>query len=147
MSAVLVTLSSSDLFKSGGGSDHLISISGVNDIVGDSGLAIYNSVSVRLNETIQYFLTFDDVIKAIHFGKGVGSILAEGTMFSTCSGDVPGMSKFSSAFTNLRGKVTQATIGGMAFQVMVTDAQVQIIGDPDTMAMFSFSFAILDHNL
>jgi hypothetical protein len=35
----------------------------------------------------------------------------------------------------------------MAFQVMVTDAQVQIIGDPDTMAMFSFSFAILDHNL
>lgn len=147
MSAVLITMQGGDLFQQGGGSDHLINIDGVNSIVGSGGLAIYDVVSVRLSETIQYFLTFDDVIKVIHFGKGVGTVTAEGTLFSTCGGDLPGVSSFKSAFSGLRGKVTSAAIGSLAFKVMVTEAQLQIMGDPDTMGKFSFNLAILDHDL
>ena len=147
MSAVLITTQAGDLFKQGGGSDHLIKIEEVDNIIGKEGLAIYDSVSVRLLETIQYFLTFDDVIKTIHFGKGVGSVVAEGTLFSTCSGDLPGMSKLKEAFKNMRGKVTSATIGGLAFKVMVTEVQLTITGDPDTLGHFVFNLSILDHDL
>jgi hypothetical protein len=147
MPAVLVTATDKDLFQSGGTVDHLIAIPAVDSLIGEEHLALYNTVGLRLNETIQYFLTFDDVIKSIHFGKGLGSIAVEGTMFCTKTGDVPGLNQFSSQFGALRGKVEQLTIGDTAFTVMVTEAQLQLSGDPDTIANFSFNFAVLDHNL
>ena len=147
MPAVLVTTNPNDIFFSGGTVDHLVSIPAVDNLVGKTYLAMYNSVGLRLSETIQYFLTFDDVIKTIHFGKGLGSISVEGTMFCDHSGNVPGLAKFSEAFRALRGKIKTLTIGPTVFTVIVTDAQLQLIGDPDTQANFTFNFAIVDHDL
>ena len=81
MAAIFMNLSKSDFFHSGGSANPIF-IPRVEDLVSDHGfLALYTQVSVQLPETIQYFLTFDDVIKVIHFGKGVGSIVAEGIMY------------------------------------------------------------------
>jgi hypothetical protein len=147
MSATFLTLSQGDIFESGGTADHLIKIPKVDDILGESGLAIYNQVSAQINETIQYFLTFDDIIKYIHFGKGLGSVTAEGTMYSDCDGDVPGLSKFASAISGLRGKEQEVVIGGMTLTVVMTSAQVNVVSDPDTMAHFIFNFAVVNHHL
>jgi hypothetical protein len=147
MSSILVTSTKTDLYKSGGTADHLINISGINDIIGSAGLTIYNSISGKINETIQYFLTYDDVIKVVWFGKGVGSIVVDGTMFSDCDGDLPGISKFHKAISDLRGTVSSATIGSLQFDVMITDATVTVVGHPDTLADFQVTLAVLNHNM
>lgn len=147
MPASFVTTGKGDLFKSGGSADHLVRIPHVDEIIGSGGLAVYDTVSVQLGETIQYFLTFDDVIKFIHFGKGVGAVTAEGTMYSTCDGDLPGVSGFASAFSALRGKATCLLVGSVSVAAILTNAQLSITSQPDTMAHFVFSFAVVNHGL
>lgn len=148
MPATFFNLSKDDIFKSGGGgAQHLVSIPQVDNIVGNEGLAVYNTVSVTLNETIQYFLTFDDVIKFIHFGKGVGSVNVEGTMYCTCDGSLPGLTKFSIAASKLRGKQQSIAIGSTIVSAVLTQCTVAVVSEPDTMANFSFLFSIVNHNL
>jgi hypothetical protein len=147
MPAAYLTLEKNDLFKSGGSAQHLVRIPAVDDIVGKRGLALYNSVGVVLNETLQYFLTFDDVIKFTHFGKGLGQISVEGTLYSDCDGDIPGLKRFTKAFSQLRGKEKEIEIGGTAFTVVVSNAQTTIVNEPDTMAHFLFNFSIVNHQL
>jgi hypothetical protein len=147
MSATFFTLSKSDLFKSGGSASSLVSIPSVDSIVSKSGIAVYNSVSVQVGETIQYFLTFDDVIKFIHFGKGVGAVNVDGTIYSTCDGDLPGLSKVGSAISALRGSPVKVSVGPIVVTAVLTSAQVTVVGDPDTMANFLFNFAVVDHQL
>jgi hypothetical protein len=148
MPAHFFTYSGGDLFRtSGGGGAYLVSIPLVNSLIGPGGLAVYTNVTLQLSETLQYFLTFDDVVKYIHFGKGVGSVTVEGIMFSDCSGDVPGAKKFSSIYSGLRGRTTQISVGGTTVRAVLTTGTISIISEPDTMAQFSFSFAIVDHQL
>lgn len=147
MAATLVTLTDSDVFHSGGSSSGLVSIPEVDNIVGKEGLAIYNTVAMRLPETLQYFLTFDDVIKFIHFGKGLGEIQVEGTMFCDGAGDLPGINKYSAAIKGLRGKEQKISIGDIVVTAILTQSNVTVVGDPDTRADFSFSFAIVNHEL
>ena len=148
MAATFITLQGNDVFKATGSASHLINIPSLDDIVGKSGLAIYTDVSVQIGETIQYFMTFDDVIKFIHFGKGIGQIGVSGILFSDCQGQMPGLQQFfSTAISQLRGKPTDITVGGTTFTTTMTTAQVNIVAEPDTMAQFQVSFSIVNHTL
>ena len=148
MPASLITSASGDIFNaSAGGGSAMISIPGVDGIVSGGGLAVYDAVSMQIQDTVQYFLTFDDAIKFIFFGKGVGSVTAEGTMYCTCDGAIPALSKWAAAVGSVRGKPTTATIGGAAATVILTSAQVTVMSEPDTMAKFVFTFAVVDHQL
>jgi hypothetical protein len=150
MPATFVTLQKNDVFKSGGAADHLVkipSIDGIDGIIGSSNLAVYNQVSATINETLQFFLTFDDIIKYIHFGKGLGSVTVEGTLFCDCTGNVPGLSKISQAITSLRGQRVEIVIGSMTLQAVMTSTQVTVVGEPDTMATFVVNFTVVDHQL
>lgn len=147
MPATFVTLDKQDYFSSGGAADAFIDIPGVRDIIGTAGLAIYNSVSVQLGETIQYFLSFDDVIKYIHFGKGLGNITVEGTLFSDCKGNIPGIKKFKQAFSLLRGQQIDITILPMVLTAVMTGSQFTVTSEPDTMAHFIFTFSIVNHTM
>jgi hypothetical protein len=146
MGAVFVALKGGDVFKSTAGS-HLIKVPKIDNILGKSGLAIYTQVGVQLAETLQYFLTFDDVIKFIHFGKGLGNITAEGILFSDCAGDIPGLPQFFQAFSALRGKKETITVGDTAFTVVISSASITAVGEPDTMAYFQAVFSVVDHQL
>ena len=148
MPASFFTYDGGDIFKQvSGGAQDLIAIPMVDDIIGEAGLAIYDSITLQIGETIQYFLTFDDVIKFIHFGKGVGSLVVEGTLFGDCDGNIPGLAKFKTALSALRGVEQSALIGNIAVTVIMTNAQVTVVGDPDTMAKFNFTFSVVNHQL
>jgi hypothetical protein len=153
MPGVYMKLSKTDVFKNGGNAQHLIKIPEVDKIVeGTSGLgaALYNNVSMQIGETLQYFLTFDDVIKFIHFGKALGSLTVEGTMFCDCDNDLPRVKKMSAAITELRGKEQTVHIGKggiITLTAIMSSVQLSIIGDPATMGNFVFNFAVIDHNL
>lgn len=149
MPSSFVNLIKKDLFNSGGTADHMIIIPEVDSIMGEEGLAIYDNVTYQLNETIQYFLTFDDVIKFIHFGKGVGTLVANGMMFSNTDGELPGISAFENAITGLRGKEQLVYIGGGRAELtcIMSSSQITVTSDPDTMAHFTFNFGIVQHTL
>jgi hypothetical protein len=150
MSASFITLSDKDLFKSGSGAaSHMIKIPEVDNVVDISGggLALYDSVALHSGETIQYFLTFDDVIKYIHFGKALGTIIVEGTMFSNCKGELPGLKLFHQAISKLRGVQQEIVLGEKTFTVVMSNSNVNIQGDPLTHAKFTFNFSVIDHDL
>jgi hypothetical protein len=148
MAAILVDVGGKDLFKrEAGDASHLIKVPQIDDVIGKSGLAVYTDVTLQLGETIQYFLTFDDVIKFIHFGKGVGSIVANGILFSDCRSDIVGLPKILNAIRGLRGEETQVLIGSETFTTILTNASINIIGEPDTMANFQVVFSVVNHNL
>jgi len=133
-----------DVFKSGGGgAAGLIRIPGVDSLVGAGLLAVYDSVSVQLTETTQFFLTCDDIVKFTHFGMGVGTVIAEGTMYSTCNGNLPAASRFSRAVSSMRGKPMSAMVGGTTVTVVLNSAQLTIVGEPDTMGHFVFNLAVI----
>lgn len=134
-----------ELFGQGGGAQ-IVKIPSVDAIVGEGGLAVYSNVSFQVNETLQYFLAFDDVIKFIHFGKGVGNVTAEGILYCDCSGNLPGLSKATSAIGALRGSAVQLSLGGYTVTGVLTTATIAAMADQDTFGQFSFSFAIVDHS-
>jgi len=148
MAAVLVNVGGNDIFKrEAGDASHLIKIPKVDDVIGQAGLAIYTDVTLQLGETIQYFLTFDDVIKFIHFGKGVGNVVANGILFSDCKSNIVGLPKILGAIRGLRGEETQVLIGSETFTSILSSASINITGEPDTMANFQVVFSIVNHNL
>lgn len=157
MAGIYVKLDNTDLFKSGGNADHLVKIDKVDEIVksnrqqADSdttqGAAVYNSVTMQLGETLQFFLTFDDVIKYIHFGKALGSVTVEGTIFPNCSLDLPRIEKLSTAFTELRGKQMKVQVGNIVLTCVMTTMQFTVVPEPNTMGDFTFNFAVIDHQL
>ena len=136
-----------DLFKTGG-TTGLIVIPELDNLADDLELVtIYNSVAVQLNETLQYFLTFDDVIKFIWFGKGVGSLVVDGTMYSDCDGDIPSLHRINETISSMRGELLQAQVGSMTLDVILAGVQVTTVPDPDTLANFQFNLSIVNHNM
>jgi hypothetical protein len=148
MAATFVTIGGECIFKrKAGNASHLIKIPSIDDILGKSGLALYTDVTLQLGETLQYFLTFDDVIKFIHFGKGLGNVTANGILYSNCESDIVGLPKLLSAIGDLRGKETSIVIGGKVFVSVLSSASVSIMGEPDTMANFQVVFSVVNHEL
>jgi hypothetical protein len=135
------------MFGKGGGAQGMVSIPAVDSIVGGGNLAVYDSVSIQINDTIQFFLTFDDVVKYVFFGKGIGSVVAEGTMYSTCGGGIPALRACASAVGSLRGAKVSVSIGGFAVSAIFTSAQVSVISEPDVMGKFVFNLAAIDHHM
>jgi hypothetical protein len=145
MPAAFFNLQNRDVFTNGGGASHLLKIEAIEALVSREGLSIYNSITVQMADTIQYFLTFDDVIKYIHFGKGLGTMVVEGMMFCNTDGTVPGIAKFSAAVNKLRGTPIKFGLGpDTVLTVVMTNAQISIVAEPDTMGQFSFHFAIVN---
>lgn len=157
MAGVYYNMKNTDVFKSGGNADHLVKIDKVDEIVKSDrsqagadqtkGAAVYNSVTMQLGETLQFFLTFDDVIKYIHFGKALGSVTVEGTIFSDCNSDLPRIDKLKEAFTALRGKQMKVNIGSIVLTCVMSTMQFTVLAEPDTMGDFTFNFAVIDHQL
>jgi hypothetical protein len=148
MGASMYTTVRSDLFRSGGaGAQGLVNIPAVDALVGKSGLAVYDSVGLQLPETVQYFLTFDDVTKFIHFGKGVGTVQVEGTMYSDCDAKIPGTAIFRAVVSALRGRERVMIIGGVPVEAILTNSAITVLSEPDTMAHFSFTFSVVNHLL
>jgi hypothetical protein len=146
MPATFFKLSKTDLYKTGGNGSE-ITIPSVDDIIKPDAIAMYDSVGSNLGETCQFFLAFDDVIKFIHFGKSLGNIQVEGTMYCDCDYTLPAFRKYKEAFSQLRGIPIDISIYGIVMKAVMVNSSVTVIGDPDTLAKFSFQFAVVDHQL
>src|SRR5574343_108699 len=57
----------------------------------ESYFTVVTDLGIENNETIQFFLSFDDFINYFYFGKGIGSIALSGMIFTDCVGNMPGL--------------------------------------------------------
>lgn len=121
-----------------------ISIPKFNDLVGVNAMSIITDVSIENNETIQYFLTFDDVVHYFYFGKGLGNITIRGMMFMNCAGNTPGFNKFYNIIGNNRGRQIDISIAGVpAFKAVITNFGHSTTSDPVPVTEFQISLAIV----
>ena len=113
----------------------------------DSGLSLITNVGVQTSENIQYFVGFDDLITYLYFGKSVGGMVIDGMLFSDCKGGIAGLSHFYNIIGSLRGSRVTLSLGGHSFTGVITNTNVSVTANPDTMAGFSVQMAMIDHTL
>jgi len=146
MPATFLKLVKQDIYRSAGVPSGLV-IPKVDEVVKPDVIAMYDSVGTQLGEVCQFFLAFDDVIKFIHFGKALGNIQIEGTMYANCDYGIPAFPKYKDAFSALRGIPQTIQVYDVVMEAVMTSSSVTVIGDPDTLAKFSFQFAVIDHQM
>ena len=56
----------------------------------NSGFVVINEVVFQNRDTIQFFLTFDDLVSYFYFGKGLGTMTITGSVMTDCYGDTLG---------------------------------------------------------
>lgn len=144
MAAVYYQYSSgTDIFNSGvtmGSSP--VSSSILDSLISSSSLAILTDVSVQTQENIQFFASFDDVIKAFHFGKALGNLTISGMGFVGCSGELDGLDKFFDAVSNNRGVNVVCSIGKYSFTGLIVSSQAAIQDSMETGTIVNFAFNI-----
>ena len=120
----------------------------LNDLVSAGGLAIVTEVGMQNKETMQYFLTFDDVINYFHFGKGLGSFSISGLMFSDCSNNFIGVDTFNQTIANLRGSTQVITFGSRHFWCVMSSFTIRASAEEGMQnAMeFNLQMEIVNHD-
>lgn len=110
-------------------------------------LTIVSKVGMQNSETIQYFLTFDDVISYFYFGKGMGSLEIAGMMFGNSNDMYPGLrTLFDKVIGKNRGKKLPVSFGSFVFYGVIDRHTLSV--DAETgIADFSLGLSIIDHTL
>lgn len=112
-----------------------------------STLTIITELSVQNSETIQFFLTFDDLVSWFYFGKGMGTMSIRGLMLTNDSG-TPGLpALLSSSMSRLRGRSVGASIGNAVFTCVMTNFSLHMTQDPSPVVDFTINLSIVDHSL
>lgn len=119
----------------------------LSNLVGPGGFSIINAVTVQNGDTIQYFLTFDDFISYFYFGKGLGNMSIEGTMFMTCNGYSPGIDVFYNQISRFRGQAVDVSFGSAVFTGVISTFTTTAVAEPAGTIDFTVQLSIIDHSL
>lgn len=135
------------IFKGGFTVNTSVRIPFLNNLIGANALTIITSVSVQNNDTIQFFLTFDDLISYFYFGKGLGNITVSGKIFSSCDGSMPGIDIFYNQVGAFRGRTVAISFGNAVFSGVITSFSTGAQADPDNTVDFSITLNVINHSL
>jgi len=148
MAALFYNFQGNSVFKNGIGSGNLMFCSDLDEFSSDSGnVSIVTDISVRVQDTIQIFQSFDDFIHYYYFGKGVGSITINIMLFQDTSNSAPGISKLLSKLGEKRGKTMDISVGNVAFTGVLSDFTINVVSEPETHYIASINLAMIDHHL
>ena len=120
---------------------------------GSPGALIISEVLFQNKDTIQYFLTFDDLITYFYFGKGLGSMSISGSIIADCQGNWSLLNSFMAYLGTLRGKqignvydglnasnnTGSLSIGGVSFVGVLSSFTVKSNTDPNSLNVVDFS--------
>lgn len=143
MAAFFYSYNGNDVFQTTQSAGSIVQIDFLNSVVTAENFIMYTAVGVQTSEIIQYFLTFDDVIDYLHFGKGLGTVVVSGIIFSDCNENLPGVNNLYSAFGSVRGKSVKVSLGSYSAKAVVVNSSVEVVGEPDTMAQFTITLNII----
>jgi hypothetical protein len=144
MPAIFVPYAPGDLFKyTSGGAAGLVSIQEIDSVISASNLAMYTSIAISVNQTVQYLLTFGDMIRYINFGRGLGSVTINGILFCNCQSRITAGQSFYSTVNPLRGTVVNVSMLGYACRAVLVNVNTELVAEPDTMVNFSIQLNIV----
>jgi len=116
-------------------------------LVSKDNLCIITQIGVAMSEIVQFFPTFDDFIHHYWFGKGVGSIVCQGVLFLDCHGVFPGLSSLMTAIGEHRGEKIVCSFGDFLFTGILTNCDLQMVAEPETVLSFTINLGMTEHNL
>lgn len=119
----------------------------LNNLLGGIGWLVVTEVTIQNRDTIQYFLTFDDLISYFYFGKGLGSITINGILFSDCDGYFRGANSFTSLMSNIRGTTQNVSFGNAVFKGVVSSFTVRASAEEGNCVEFNLQMDVIDHSL
>lgn len=125
-------------------------ISFLDDMVGESGFMIINEVVWQHRDTVQYFLTFDDLISFFYFGKGLGTVNVSGTLFCDCNGNWFNLNQLLARIGGVRGRIVPGlSFANVMFDGVLSSFTVRASADPNNIHAvdFSLQFDIINSSL
>ena len=130
MAAIFYNIPNSDnaIFKGGISVNTSVSIPGLDNLINSNDMLVINEFTIMNKDTIQYFLTFDDLISYFYFGKGLGTISVNASLFSQCPSnigpnlpsDFRGLSEVMQLIQEKRGMPWEIYFGGIRFDAVLS---------------------------
>ena len=137
----------SEIFKSGINVLTSVRVPFLDTLLAPSNLALITEMSIQNNETVQFFMTFDDAINWFYFGKGLGTLSIRG-MLLTCEGGTPGLPVLlDDVMRKTRGKSVDVSLGNAVFRCLLTSFNMSLSQDPSPVVEFTLNLSIYSHNL
>jgi hypothetical protein len=99
---------------------------------------------IQNRDTIQYFLTFDDLITYFYFGKGLGAMSISGIMFSNENNEFLGIAKLNNIISQNRGKSIEISFGNVLLVGVLSSSTFRVSGDLNTVE-FELHLDLIDH--
>lgn len=160
MAAIFLTLNPTNhtLFKSGMAINNSVQIPFLSSLIGQTnqvsqnaqtGILIVTEVQVQNRDTVQYFLTFDDVISYFYFGKGLGTLSISGMVFSDCNNYFGGLSSLTNQIGRIRGTTQAISFGNVVFSAVLSAFTLRSSSDVGSLNYIEFNLQmdIIDHSL
>lgn len=135
------------IFKGNFPVNTMIDIPQLSSLYGEEGakqLTFITDVSIDNSETIQFFLTFDDVIRYFWFGKGMGNLIINGLIFPACDSKVPGINNLYETIAKLRGEKIKISLTPVVLIAVITNHRLNILTEPTMMVEFQLSMVIIE---
>lgn len=149
MAALFYQFGNNGLFKNSVGAGALMFCDELDEFSASStNMSIVTDIGIHVQETIQFFQSFDDFIHYYYFGKGLGNITINMLFFQDCnSGTAPGLIKILQKLGEIRGKIINVSIGNIVFSGVMMDFTVTAIAEPETHYAISINLGMTDHTL
>ena len=113
-----------------------------------NNLCVVTDLGIQNSETIQFFLTFDDMINWFYFGKGMGSMTIRGLLLTSDGGTPPGLLLLlSEGMSQLRGQQVSVSVGNATFVGVMSNFSLNLTQDPAPMVEFQINLNIVHHTL
>lgn len=151
MAAIFYTYATNNqtIFKSGMSVNNSVFIPFLNGLIGANGMLIVTEVTVQNRDTVQYFLTFDDLITYFYFGKGLGSMTISGMAFSDCNNYFGSLPTLTNAIGKIRGTTQYISFGNVTFSAVLSSFTLRSSSEPNAVNYIDFNlqFDVIDHSL
>lgn len=137
------------VFKSGFAVNNSIYIPFLSNLVGPGGSLIVTEVTLQHNDSVQYFLTFDDFINYYYFGKALGSISITGMLFSDCSGDFRSLNTLMARLASIRGTTQKISFGNTTFTGVMSTFTLKASSDASSIQALDFmvQLSVIDNSM
>lgn len=147
--------SNAEIFKGGINVITAVSLPSEFDAIKTSSnsLSVITDISFQTSEVIQFFLTFDDIVNWIYFGKGLGTMTIKGMLLTTTNNSTPGLpSLLTGTLAALRGKevtisIANSNSGGATFNCVMTSANISMTQDPSPVVEYVINLSIISHTI
>jgi hypothetical protein len=157
MAAYFYTNSVNDIFKVKTVQNNVYIGFITNFINGQNGTLVISEVVFQNRDTIQYFLTFDDLITYFYFGKGLGTVTISGSVIADLNNTNSAnnmswftLGNFMQMLGSWRGKTignlstngNSLIIGGISMEGVLSSFTIRASAQADTLMTVDFTLQL-----